>query len=82
MSHRIELSWDDVLRQAKMTAGDYMEAAYREVREMFGEEYARSPPELMIAYMKAASNDYFATAFSVGAQKIADALTIRREEHE
>jgi hypothetical protein len=57
MENRAEL----LMRQASMTAHDYMMNAKHDVDEIFGEGYAKQHPELVGAYMQAAAANFAAT---------------------
>jgi hypothetical protein len=52
---------DTLLRQASMTASDYLSKAVWEIDEKFGEGYAANHPQLIAAFMQVAAID-FATA--------------------
>lgn len=66
MVDRITASADALLRQASMTAADYMREAVREIDGQFGEGYAKQHPELVAVFMTTAAQD-FHTALSTGA---------------
>jgi hypothetical protein len=73
---------DTLMRQAHMTAHDYMLNARVDIDSIFGAGYAKAHPELVAAYMQTAVRD-FHTTFTVHSQqtlvhaidRIADALT-------
>ena len=48
------------MRQAMMTAHDYMRNAKHDIDEIFGPDTAIENPELVAAYMNAAAIDYLA----------------------
>ena len=48
----------DLMRQASMTANDYMWDAIRDIDILLGEGYAAKHPELIGAYMQTAAQDY------------------------
>jgi len=52
---------ETLLRQAPMTAHDYMMKAISDIDELLGEGYAKKHPELIGAYMQTASIDYGAS---------------------
>lgn len=56
--HPITISADTMLRQAKMTAHDYMLAAKTDIDEIWGDGYAAQHPELVAAYMQTAAMDF------------------------
>ena len=49
---------ETLLRQAPMTAHDYMMKAISDIDELLGEGYAKKHPELIGAYMQTAAIDY------------------------
>jgi hypothetical protein len=75
------------MRQAHMTAHDYMTHAIEDIDSMLGKGYAKDHPELIAAYMQTAATDFGAAcvakeirqgldeiAASIDADKIADSL--------
>lgn len=56
----------DAVRQAGMTAHDYLVRAKSDIDEVFGEGYAKKNPCLVAAYMQVACAD-FSTAIFAGA---------------
>jgi hypothetical protein len=72
---------DTLMRQAHMTAHDYMLHARADIDSIFGDGYAEAHPELVGAYMQTAVRD-FHTTFTVQSRetlvyaldRIADAL--------
>jgi hypothetical protein len=65
------LTADDLMKQAMMTAHDYMSHARFDIDEMFGEGFARANPSLVAAYMQTAALDFAAT---FGLQGISNSL--------
>jgi hypothetical protein len=63
----ITASGDTLMRQAMMTAADYLADAVRSIDAEFGAGYAKQNPALVAAYMQTAAADYAAT---VTAQQI------------
>lgn len=55
--HRIEISGATIMRQAAMTAHDWMMSARSDIDEIFGDGTAKKHPELIAAYMNAAAID-------------------------
>jgi hypothetical protein len=55
---------ETLLRQAPMTAHDYMMHAISDIDELLGKGYAAKHPELIAAYMQTAAID-FATGIAV-----------------
>ncbi len=62
---------DTLMKQAMMTAHDYMNHARFDIDEMFGDGFARNNPSLVAAYMQTAAIDFAAT---FGLQGIAESL--------
>lgn len=92
--HSITIDGDTMLRQAKMTAHDYLLSAVHDIDEVLGTGTARKHPELIAAYLQTAAIDCGATiiaqqvraglediadATSNGLQNIADALSTNGE---
>jgi hypothetical protein len=75
MSHRIEISWSEILRQSEVTAAHYLSGAVKAIDEQFGKGYAIKNPSLVASFMDVAAKDYQSSAISVGAQQIAEAIT-------
>jgi hypothetical protein len=48
----IEADYDTLLRQATMTAHDYLLHAIADIDKVLGKGYAKDPPELIAAYMQ------------------------------
>jgi hypothetical protein len=61
---RIEASPKTLMRQAKMTAAEYMHAAQVDIDEKFGDGFARKHPELIAAYMTTAAQDFGAATIA------------------
>jgi hypothetical protein len=78
---------DNLLRQAHMTAHDYMMYAKSDIDELFGNDFAAKHPELVAAYMQVAARDFdtaMRTKYGLGGElagAITDAIErIRGEE--
>jgi hypothetical protein len=75
----VEASFDTLLTQASDTAATYMRAAQREVDAQFGAGYAAKHPELVIAFMQAASSDFntssTAKVFGASMLRISESLS-------
>ena len=54
----MSVSYDTLLRQAWMTAHEYMRAAIQHIDEMLGEGYAAKHPELIAAFMEVCARDF------------------------
>jgi hypothetical protein len=48
----------EMLRQATMTAREYLLHAKRDIDDVFGDGYAEKNPDLVSAYMQTAAADY------------------------
>ena len=70
-STTITASGTTLMRQAPMTAGEYMDAAVLEIDKKFGKGYAKAHPELVGAFIQTAALDFGA---SVIARAIQDGL--------
>lgn len=49
---------ETLLRQAPMTADEYMTKAIRDIDELLGKGYAKQHPELIATYMQTAAIDF------------------------
>jgi hypothetical protein len=56
-----ELSAADLMRQAGMTAENYMINGKQDIDKIMGSGYVKAHPELLSAYMQAAALDFLAT---------------------
>jgi hypothetical protein len=61
MSH---ISDETLMRQAPMTATEYLDAAVESIDFRFGDGYAKQHPELVGAFMITAALDYGATSLA------------------
>jgi hypothetical protein len=69
---RVEAGTSTLMRQAQMTAHDYMAQARHDIDEVFGERYAISHPELIAAYMQTAALDFGAAVIARAIQQLGD----------
>jgi hypothetical protein len=60
----IPADYTTLMRQAYMTADDYMLNAKHDIDKTFGEGYAKAHPELVAAYMKTAAMDLSAATLT------------------
>lgn len=78
MDDRITASFDELLRQASMTAETYMSSAIREIDASFGAGYAKANPALVAAFMHTANSDFVAASnakvYGSALDRIADSL--------
>jgi hypothetical protein len=74
------LTPDGAMRQAWMTAHDYMLHAKSDIDEIFGDGYATRHPELVGAYMKTAVTDYGAWVLMTQLEALVSALSAASEE--
>jgi hypothetical protein len=65
----INASNDTLLRQAPMTADEYLRAGVRTIDKQFGDGYAREHPELVAAYMKTCAIDFGTSVLVVAIQE-------------
>lgn len=58
MTDSIEADFTTLMRQASMTASEYMREACTEIDALFGEGFAKKHPELVATFMQVAASDY------------------------
>jgi hypothetical protein len=58
MSDQITASFSELLKQAGMTAADYLSDAVRHIDKTFGDGYAKANPLLVAEFMRVAGNDF------------------------
>lgn len=58
MSDSIEADFDTLMRQASMTATDYLSAACTAIDDQFGEGHAKANPALVASFMQVAASDF------------------------
>lgn len=63
---KIAANYETLMRQASMTADQYMKDCARYIDEQFGDGYAQNHPELLAAMIQASAQD-FHTACMIGA---------------
>jgi hypothetical protein len=75
-----------LMRQASMTAREYLEQAIERIDRMLGEGFAKKHPELIGAFMQAAAVDLgsaiIAKTLQDGLERLADMLSERNEASE
>lgn len=71
MNNRISASYEELMKQAKMTAHDYFHAAIETIDERFGKGFSEKNPELIGAFMRTASQDFHT---AVTSQSVQDGL--------
>jgi hypothetical protein len=69
-----ELTAQELLRQAMMTAHDYMLRARCDIDEIFGPGFARDNPALVGAYMQTAARDYASGMLDNGIDHLVSAI--------
>ena len=74
MIERITASADTLMRQASMTASDYMRAAVHEIDAQFGKGYAKAHPELVAAFMSTAAQDFHTGLMAATIQDLSSRL--------
>lgn len=67
----IEADAQTLMRQAHLTAHDYLVNAQIDIDQIFGDGYAREHPELIAAYMRTAAQDLHT---AITAKEIGEAL--------
>ena len=73
MNFRIEItSAHDLMKQAWMTADDYLRNARRCIDEQMGEGYADQHPELIAAFMQTCAQDFHTAMMKAALETIAD----------
>ena len=68
---RVTADFTELLEQGAITAEHYMRLAVKSIDARFGEGYAKDNPELVVGFMRAATDDLSA---AVLAKTIPDAL--------
>jgi hypothetical protein len=85
ISDHIDLDGDGIMRQAKMTAYDYILSGIADINKLFGEGTAQSHPEYVIAYAQIAALDGGSTIVAqqlrAGLDAIAAAIENYRTDH-
>jgi hypothetical protein len=76
-THRVEADSTTLMRQAPMTAHDYLLSAVHDIDEMLGKGYARAHPELIAAFIQTAALDFGAAVIARAIEGVADAINGR-----
>ena len=63
---------ETLMRQAGMTANEWLHQGIESIDRAFGEGYAKKNPELLAAFMQAAARDQHTATFSILAREKAD----------
>jgi len=71
---RITASATVLMSQACGTSEVYLRAAVQAVDNVLGEGAAKQHPELVVAFMRACTDDFAASSFQVGAQFVEEGL--------
>lgn len=79
-STEITCGFSTLLRQAPMTAHDYMFHALKDIDELFGDGYAAKNPELVGVYMKVCAMDYDTATRNLQAQKDRESRHAEQED--
>jgi hypothetical protein len=58
---------------------DRLNLAQQKIDELFGADYAREHPEVLVMVMQSAASDWAATRLAVAIERVADALLIEEE---
>lgn len=73
----ITADYHTLMRQASMTAAEYMSEGADKIDAMFGDGYAKKHPELLAAFMTAAALDYGAAAITKGISSAIEDLAVQ-----
>ncbi len=79
MTERVQGTWTHLMRQASATADEYLLGAMTSIRSAREGGVKQIDLELAVELSKVAALDYLASAVSVAADKIADALELTQE---
>ena len=71
---RISASAETLLRQAGMTAAEYLDNAVDEIDVKFGDGFAKEHPELVGAFMHTAALDFASAVITSAIQDLAEDL--------
>ena len=70
----ITASYDTLLKQAPMTADEYLRAAVLSIDEQFEEGYAQKHPELIAAFMQVCASDLGTSTLVIAIQEAASEI--------
>lgn len=70
----ITASYDTLLKQAPMTADEYLRAAVRSIDEQFEKGYAQKHPELIAAFMQVCVSDLGTSILVIAIQEAASEI--------
>lgn len=83
MGDRITADATTLMRQASMTAHEYLVEAVKHIDNEMGKGYSKEHPELVAAFMAAAASDFrtaiLAQAVQDGTEALVEAITSHRE---
>jgi hypothetical protein len=71
---RIEADSETLLRQASMTASEYLDRAVESIDTLLGAGYAKQHPELIGAFMQAAAIDLGTAVIAGAIEEVAESL--------
>lgn len=74
MSIEISASAETLMRQAGLTADEYMKSGIKHIDATFGDGFAKANPALLAAFMQTAAIDYHSAATIVAGQKVEEQL--------
>ncbi len=70
---KITASAETLMRQAGMTAAEYLSKAVDEIDSQFGEGFSKSHPDLVGAFMRTAALDFASAGITSAIQDLAEA---------
>jgi hypothetical protein len=71
---RITADYTTLMRQAPATAQVYMTEAVKCIDQQFGSGYAKQHPDLVAAFMKVSSEDFYIGSLGVAIQDASDKI--------
>lgn len=72
--HRVTASGQTLMRQAPMTADEYLHSAIDCIDARLGKGYAKAHPELIGAFMQTSAIDFTARIIARAIEAVADAI--------
>lgn len=70
-TNQVKLSASDIMKQAGMTAHDYMLKAIESIDKQMGSGYSKAHPELVASFMQTCALDYMTVILSQTLQEAA-----------
>lgn len=78
----ITATYETLMRQASMTANEYLLAAVSSIDDQFQDGYAQKHPDLVAAFMQVCASDFATTAMSVAIQEAASEIAQALQDDE